>query len=71
MKPAQDLHRLSKMPDGTIRHDARGKSDGRGSYVCKDAACIAKAVKSKGFERSFKQKVPNELIENLELGVQN
>lgn len=69
MKPAQDLHRLAKTSDGTIRHDAKGNSPGRGAYVCKSAACIARAVKSKGFERAFKQKVPEELIGNLELEV--
>jgi len=65
MKPAHALHRLVRTPDGTIQHDATGKTPGRGAYICKDEACITKAIKSKGFARSFKQKVAEELYINF------
>jgi len=63
MKQADGLHRVVKTSEGAICHDVAGNSPGRGSYVCKNAGCVAKAVKSKGFDRSFKQKVPGDIYD--------
>ena len=41
------------------------KADGRGAYVCKTMECFGKAQKSKGFERSFKGKIPQDIYEGL------
>ena len=46
--------------------DATGKKNGRGAYVCPDRACLAKAIKSKGLERSFQTAIPKEIYDNLE-----
>ena len=47
--------------------DNTGKEQGRGAYVCKDAACVARAIKAKGLERSFKRAVPAGIYEELKL----
>jgi len=49
------LIRVSKNTDGT----------GRGAYVCENNSCIAKARKAKGFERSLKRAIPQQLYDCL------
>ena len=34
--------------------------------ICPNSDCLAKAVKNKGLERSFKQAIPKEVYEALE-----
>ena len=60
------LMRVSKSPDGGFALDATGKSPGRGAYVCKDEVCLAKVAKMRGFDRSLKKKVPEEVYAQLE-----
>ena len=54
MKEKHDLIRVVKNKEGNISFDTTGKLSGRGAYVCKTRECLEKAVKNKGFERSFK-----------------
>ena len=42
-----------------------GKLPGRGAYVCKTRECLEKAVKNKGFERSFKSPLPEDVLSRL------
>jgi len=67
MKDKKDLMRIvRKADDSGFCVDDTGKAAGRGAYICNDAACFKKAVKSGGFDRSFKQKVPQDVYETLE-----
>jgi len=67
MKNKTELVRIVKKADDSgFALDATGKAPGRGAYVCKDAECLRKAAKSKGFDRSFKQKVSAEVYVQLE-----
>ena len=66
MKSKKELIRVIKTPEDVITIDATGKKNGRGAYVCPDMACLVKAIKSKGLERSFKQSIPKEVYETLE-----
>ncbi|MBI4729947.1 MAG: YlxR family protein [Acidobacteria bacterium] len=43
VRPKQDLVRLARLADGSVVVDARGRLPGRGAYVCRDAACAARA----------------------------
>ena len=45
---------------------AHRRENGRGAYLCPNGGCLAKAVKNKGLERSFKQAIPKEVYEALE-----
>ena len=66
MKSKKELIRVIRTPEGEILLDAPGKKNGRGAYVCPDRACLTKAIKSKGLERSFQTAIPKEIYDNLE-----
>ena len=64
-KDKKELIRIVKNKEGQIFLDPIGKANGRGAYICKDAECLKKAIKSKALNRAFKIEVPNEVYENL------
>ena len=66
MKPKKELVRVVKSPEGEISLDLTGKKNGRGAYVCKDAACLKKAQKTKRIERAFDCAIPDEIFEKME-----
>ena len=72
MKPKRELIRVVRSPKGDISLDFKGKSPGRGAYVCPDAACLKKARKSRALERALETDIPaglyDELITRLEAG---
>ena len=65
MKEKSFLIRVTKQTDAFFL-DRTGKMDGRGAYVCKTEACIKKAIKTKGFDRSFRRKIPHNIYEELQ-----
>ena len=65
MKDKRELIRIVRGAEGDFSVDISGKKAGRGAYVCRDSACLAKAHKSKGLERSFKSAVPRDVYEML------
>jgi hypothetical protein len=52
--------------EGGISLDPTGKAAGRGAYLCRDTACLAKAVKEKRLERALKSRIPTETVTMLE-----
>ena len=48
------LMRIVKNKESQIFLDPTGKANGRGAYICKDAECLKKAIKSKALNRAFK-----------------
>ena len=66
MKNKKEMIRVIRTSEGEILLDATGRKNGRGAYLCPDSNCLAKAVKNKGLERSFKQAIPKEVYEELE-----
>ena len=65
MKEKRELIRVVRSPEGAITLDSRGKSPGRGAYLCPSAACLAKARKSRALERALAVPVPPEIYEAL------
>ena len=59
------LLRIVKNKDGEIFVDDSGKANGRGAYVCKDAACFAKLCKPRGLNRAFKCNVAQEVYDKI------
>ena len=53
MKPKKELVRVVRSPEGEISLDLIGKAAGRGAYLCRDAACLAKAIKIRALERAL------------------
>lgn len=72
MKPKRELIRAVRSPSGEISLDFKGKKPGRGAYICNDAQCLKKALKSKSLERAFSAQIPDEvyaaLNEQMEAG---
>jgi predicted RNA-binding protein YlxR (DUF448 family) len=66
MKTKKEMIRVLKTPEDEIVIDATGKKNGRGAYICCSLACLQRAIKTKGLERSLKVGIPGELIETLE-----
>ena len=66
MKNKKEMIRVIRTSEGEFLLDATGRKNGRGAYLCTDSNCLAKAVKNKGLERSFKQAIPKEVYEELE-----
>ena len=71
MKPKKELVRVVKSPEGEISIDLTGKKPGRGAYVCRDAACLAKARKAKRLERAFSCDIPDDVYDSMEEVLKN
>ena len=65
MKPKRELIRVVRSPEGEISLDFKGKAPGRGAYICPNADCLKKAVRSKALERAFSAQIPAEVHEKL------
>lgn len=65
MKDKAELIRVVATPEGAIVIDRRGKVSGRGAYLCPDAECLQKAVKTRRLERNLKTAVPAEIFDRL------
>jgi predicted RNA-binding protein YlxR (DUF448 family) len=66
MKSKMEMLRILKVADGEILIDQTGRQNGRGAYICHNMECFTVARKSKGLERSFKMRIPDDIYENLE-----
>ena len=65
MKPKRELIRAVRSPQGEVTLDNTGKKPGRGAYVCRDAECLKRAVKSKALSRAFGAAIPEEVTDAL------
>ena len=66
MKSKKEMIRVIRTSEGEFLLDETGRKNGRGAYLSPNSDCLAKAVKNKGLERSFKQAIPKEVYEALE-----
>ena len=64
--PKKDLVRVVKTPDGEVVLDLSGKKSGRGAYICKNSACLKKAIKSKRIQNNLETEIPEGVILELE-----
>ncbi len=65
MHEKNEMIRILRTTEGEILIDRTGKKNGRGAYLCKDPVCLALALKNRGLEKSFRQKIPPETVETL------
>ena len=65
LKDKKELIRVVRTPDGEFRIDTTGKAAGRGAYICRKKECLEAAKKNHGLERSFRQKINNEVYDRL------
>lgn len=71
MKPKNELVRVVRTPEGSFIIDTKGKAAGRGAYICNDVACLDRAEKNHGLERSFGQKISADIYSDLRRSIQN
>ena len=64
--PKKDLVRVLKTPEGEVIIDLSGKKSGRGAYICKDKACLKKAIKSKRIQSNLEVEIPEAIYLELE-----
>lgn len=66
MKTKKEMIRVIRTPEDSVCIDATGRKNGRGAYICPKSECLARAIKSKGLERSLKMQIPKEVYVQLE-----
>ena len=64
-KPKNELIRVVRSPEGEVSLDFRGKAPGRGAYLCRDMACLKKALKSRALDRALNVPIPEEIQSRL------
>lgn len=64
-KPKKELVRVVRAPEGGVSIDFKGKAPGRGAYVCPNAQCLKRALKSNAIARSLDTPLPQELTDAL------
>jgi predicted RNA-binding protein YlxR (DUF448 family) len=69
--PKGELVRVLRTPDGEVVLDLEGKKSGRGAYICKTAACLKKARKSRRIETSLECAIPSEVYDRMEEEISN
>jgi len=67
-KPKTELLRAVLIKESGVSFDLSGKGQGRGAYVCNNEGCLAKLTKQRGFNRSFKREVGNEVYIEITKG---
>ncbi len=65
MKPKRELIRVVRSPEGQVSMDPVGKKPGRGAYVCRQEACLMRAIKQRQLERQLEVQLTPEVSEAL------
>ena len=60
------LVRIVRSKEGVVSVDLKGKSSGRGAYLCRSAECLRKARSNGALERALGVSVPLEVYDDLE-----
>lgn len=64
-KSKNELIRIVKNKENEINIDKIAKMQGRGAYICNNAQCLEKLIKSKRLEKVFEMKISDEIYEKL------
>lgn len=64
--PKNTLIRVLRTPEGEIVLDLTGKKSGRGAYICKNPACLKKAIKGRRIETALECSIPREVYDRME-----
>lgn len=62
----RDLLRIVRSPEGDISIDFTGKKSGRGTYICRNAACLKKARKTGILSKQLNCPISDEIYDELE-----
>ena len=64
-KDKKDFIRIVKNKQNIINIDKTGKQEGRGAYICNNAECLKKAIKSKRLEKVLETKISDDIYNEL------
>lgn len=70
MRAKKELMRVVRTEEG-LRLDRTGKLSGRGAYLCRDEACIRKAIKTRALERALEAPMNDALKAALESEIEH
>ena len=65
-RPKREMLRIVCNKDGEIFLDRTGKAAGRGAYICPNADCLTKCIKSHMIEKAFSRLVDAAVYKRLE-----
>lgn len=65
MRPKKELTRVVRTPEGAVCVDESGRANGRGAYLCRDLACLERAVKTRALERALEAKIDAAMLDAL------
>jgi predicted RNA-binding protein YlxR (DUF448 family) len=71
MKNKKELMRIVRTPEGSIEVDETGKKSGRGAYICRDANCLAIAIKGKRLQKALDHEIGLEVLEKIKEKLQS
>lgn len=66
VRAKRELVRVVRSPEGTLSVDLRGKSPGRGAYVCPDPACLARGLADGAIAKALDVAIPADSAKRLE-----
>ena len=66
MKEKKSLIRVVRSPEGAVSLDPTGKKPGRGAYVCRNGACLQRAIRQRQLERQLQAAIAPEVTEALQ-----
>lgn len=69
--PKSELLRVVRTPEGSVVFDRSRKMNGRGAYICRKQACLAKAKKSESIKNALGRPIPEEVLNALEKEITN
>lgn len=64
-KPKRELIRLVADGENDLKIDVTGKANGRGVYLCPDAACFSQARKKRAISRSLEMEIPSQVLDRI------
>ncbi len=68
--PKKELCRIVKTKEDEIFFDAKGKLNGRGTYICKKTECFDKAIKSKRLSKSLESEIPVDVYDAIKAEIE-
>jgi predicted RNA-binding protein YlxR (DUF448 family) len=71
MKIKKQLIRVVKNKEEDVSIDFTGKKPGRGAYICKNIACLEKAIKTRRLSKNLETTISEEIYEKLKEEILN
>lgn len=65
MRPKRELIRVVRDKDGAVNLDGIGKMPGRGAYICPQAACLERALKTRALDKALDKRLGDDIVARL------